>query len=85
MLFRSGLPLPAEAPVWFALAESLQRAGRPGEAEQIMLGARAVWYPLAVWDTLPITPVLHPGLRQLITATVRDAYFTLPVGEGVPR
>lgn len=84
-LHDAGLPMPADAPVWYALAESLLRAGRPQEAEQIMLGARVVWYPLAVWDTLPITPVLHPGLRPLITAAVREAYFTLPVGEMVPR
>ena len=75
----------SEASDWFALAESLLRAGRPSDAEQIVLGARAVWYPLAVWDTLPITPVLHPALRQLITGAVRTAYFTLPVGEMVPR
>ena len=84
-LHDAGLALPDQAPVRYALAESLLRAGRPGEAEQILLDARAVWYPLAVWDTLPITPVLHPGLRQLVTAAVRDAYFTLPVGEAVPR
>jgi hypothetical protein len=84
-LHDAGLALPEDVLVWNALAESLLRAGRPAEAEQILLGARAVWYPLAVWDTLPITPVLHPVLRQLITARVRDAYFTLPVGEAVPR
>lgn len=84
-LHDAGLPPPDDAPVWFALAESLLRAGRPQEAEQVLLGARTVWYPLAVWDTLPITPVLHPGLRQAVTAAVRDAYFTLPIGEAVPR
>lgn len=84
-LHDAGLALPAEPPVWYALAESLLRAGRPGEAEQILLGARAVWYPLAVWDTLPTTPVLHPALRQLITGRVREAYFTSPIGEAVPR
>ena len=79
------LPPPDDAPVRYALAESLLRAGRPAEGEQVLLDARAVWYPLAVWDTLPITPVLHPALRQLVTAAVRDAYFTLPIGEAVPR
>ena len=81
----AGLPLPDEAPVHFALAESLWRAGRPAEGEQVLLGARAVWSPLDIWDTLPITPVLNPGLRPLVTAAVREAYFSLPVGEQVPR
>lgn len=84
-LHDAGLAMPGEAPVWYALAASLLRAGRPAEGEQVLLGARAVWYPLDVWDTLPVTPVLNPGLRPLVTAAVRDAYFTLPVGEQVPR
>ena len=84
-LHDAGLRPPAEAPVHFALAASLLRAGRPAEGEQVLLGARAVWYPLDIWDTLPVTPVLNPDLRQLVTAAVRDAYFTLPVGEQVPR
>lgn len=84
-LFDAGLAIPDDVPVWYALAESLLRAGRPADGEQILLRARPLWYPLATWETLPITPVLHPGLRQLVTAAVRDAYLTLPVGEAVPR
>lgn len=85
LLHDAQLPLPDEVPVWYALAQSLLQAGRPAEGEQVLLGARAVWYPLAVWETLPLTPVLHPGIRPLVTAAVREAYVTLPVGEKVSR
>ncbi len=71
--------------VMYALAASLLQAGRAGEAEQVLLDARPMWYPLSVWETLPTTPVLNPGLRPLVSDRVVRDYLTLPVGEAVAR
>ncbi len=84
-LHEAGSPLPRELPVMYAFAQTLFEAGRPFEAEQVLLEARVVWYPMSIWETLPTTPVLNPGLRPVVTERVRTEYFTMPIGEMVPR
>lgn len=81
----AGLVPPPEAPVKWALAQVLYEAGRAGEAEAALLGARADWWPLNWWETLPRTPPLAPGLRPALTAGVIEAHLTLPVAVGAGR
>ena len=62
------------------VAQVLVEAGRPEDAEQALVASAASWYPVAVWDTLPITPVLNPGLRPALTERVTDAFWREPIG-----
>jgi len=62
------------------VAQVLFEAGRTEDAEQALVASATSWYPFASWETLPLTPVLNPGLRPALTERVTDAFWRKPIG-----
>jgi hypothetical protein len=79
-LHDAGCPRPIDMAVEWRLVQALYEAGRPFDAEAVLLAVREHWPLFTWWQTLPHTPVLNPGLRPVVTARVREEYLTLPVG-----
>jgi hypothetical protein len=79
-LYDAGCGVPAWSEIELALVQSLYEAGRPDEAESVLLAAREHFHPFFWWETLPHTPILSPGLRPAVTPRVKQVYLTQPVG-----
>ena len=80
LLFDAGCPRPIDVAVEWRLVQALYEAGRPFDAEEVLLAVRRHWHLFTWWQTLPHTPVLNPGLRPVVTARVQEEYLTSPVG-----
>lgn len=78
-LYDAGCPVQARCPVEWRLAEALYGAGRPADAEAVLLAAREHWLVFTPWDTMPMTPILSPGLRPAVTQRVKEEYLTRPL------
>jgi hypothetical protein len=79
-LHDAGCPPPIDVAVEWRLVQALHEAGRPFDAEAVLLAAREHWHLFTWWQTLPHTPVLNPGVRPVVTSRVQEEYLTRPVG-----
>ena len=79
-LHDAGCPRPVDIAVEWRLVQALYEAGRPFDAETVLLAVREHPQLFTWWQTLPHTPVLNPALRPVVTARVQEEYLTRPVG-----
>lgn len=81
-LLDAGVQVPPRSPALIGVAEMLAEAGRPAEAEPLLVESGRRWIPSFWWETLPWSIPLGPATRPLVTETLRRAHLERPVGEG---